>query len=119
MSLTTSGWGEGGWVGEDRLLFQYLGFRVLLQPFFPSGDFVGNLGEHPFEIFPLDCHQAIFVRVPEASRLSVVQNESSFIGPARRNQGQGLTIDLAAVHSRQVDQGSVTHGHRVITYIAV
>lgn len=85
MSLTTSGWGEGGWVGGDRFLFQYFSVRVLLQPFFPSGDFVGNLGEHSFEIFSLDCHQAIFVWVPEASRLFVVQNESSFIRPAGRN----------------------------------
>jgi len=80
---------------------------------------VGNFGQHSFEIFSLDSHQAIFVWVPEASRLFVVQNESSFIGPAGRNQGQGLAINLAAVHSRQVDQGSVTHGHRVITDVAV
>ena len=106
-------------VGGDRLLFQFLSVRVLLQPLLPSGDFVGNLGEHSFEIFALDCHQAIFVGVPEASRLFIVQNESSFIGPAGRDQGQGLSIDLAAVHSRQVDQGSVTYSHRVRTYVAV
>ena len=88
-------------------------------PFFPSGNLMVDHWQQSLEMLSLDCHQAIFVWVPEASRLFVVQNESSFIGPAGRNQGQGLTIDLAAVHSRQVDQRSVTYSHRVITYVAV
>lgn len=98
---------------------QYFSIRMFLKPFFPARDLVGNFWEYSFEVFPLDCEEPIFVGIPQSSSLPVVQNEGGIIGPTRWNDGQCLAIDLTAVHSRQVNQWSVTYSYRFFPYAAV
>ena len=76
-------------------------------PFLPTGVVGRQFRQPSFEINSLYAHQAFFVGVPERVGLSVVENKSSFIGPSRRNQGQGFPVNFTAVHSRQVHQRSV------------
>lgn len=54
------------------ILFQYLGIWIFLNPLAPLGVLGGNFGEPFFEILPLDAHEALSIRIPEATRLSVV-----------------------------------------------
>ncbi len=79
---------------------QYLGIGVLLVPFFPSGDLVGNLRKESLEISSLNTHKTVLVRVPKSAGLFVVEHESILISPARRNERQCLAINLTAVQSR-------------------
>jgi len=57
---------------NDFILFQYLGIWIFLNPLAPLDVLGGNFGEPSFEIFPLDAHEALSIRIPEATRLSVV-----------------------------------------------
>ncbi len=65
----------------------------------------------PFEVLPLDTYETPLIGIPEALRLLVVQNKSAFVGPARGGECQCLAVYLTAVHSRQIDEGSVTHSY--------
>ena len=58
--------------GMVMRLFQYLRIRIFHNPLTPLGVLGGNFGEPSFEIFPLDAHEALSIRIPEAIRLSVV-----------------------------------------------
>ena len=80
---------------------------------------MGDLREYFFKVFSLDCQQAIFVGIPQTSGLPVIENEGGLVGPTGWHQGQCLTIDLAAVHSRQIYQGSITYSYWLGTYRAV
>ncbi len=80
---------------------------MLVLPILPAGVVGIQFWQPSFEIDALDAHQTFFVGVPERVGLSVVENKSSFIGPSRRNQGQGFSVNFTAVHSRQVHQRSV------------
>lgn len=73
---------------------------IFLNPLFPLGVLGGNFGEPSFEVFPLDAHEALSIGIPEATRLSVVENKSVVVGPTRGYKGECLSIYLAAVHSR-------------------
>lgn len=57
---------------NDFILFQYLRIWIFLNPLSPLGVLGGNFGEPSFEVFPLDAHKALSIRIPEATRLSVV-----------------------------------------------
>jgi hypothetical protein len=57
---------------NDFILFQYLGIWIFLDPLAPLGVLGGNFGEPSFEVSPLDAHEALSIRIPEATRLSVV-----------------------------------------------
>ena len=92
---------------------------MLLLPFLPAGVVGIQFWQPSFEIDSLDAHQAFLIWVPERVGLPVVENKSSFIGPSRRNQGQGFPINLTAVHSRQVHQRSVGGHNLPITDAAV
>lgn len=54
-----------------------------------------------------DCPQSVFFWIPQASGFFIVEDKSVLIGPARWCQGQNLSIELAAVHSREINQRSV------------
>ena len=58
-----------------------------------------------YSLYPL---QTFFVGIPKGTGFPIVQNEGPLKGPARKRQVQNFAVDLAAVHSRQSNQGSVT-----------
>ena len=92
---------------------------MLFLPILPAR-IVGRQFRQPaFEINPLDAHQTFFVWVPQRVGLSVVENKSPPIGPSGRNQGQGFSVNFAAVHSRQVHQRSVGGRNLFISDTAV
>ncbi len=66
------------------------------------------LREPSLEIHTLYSHQPFLIWIPQGSRFFVVQNEGSFVGPARWRQGKRPPINFATVHSRQIHQGSVS-----------
>lgn len=47
---------------------------------------------------------------PQAPRLMIPEHEGVFPGPARGGQGQGLSIERAAIHDGTIDQRSVGDG---------
>ncbi len=57
---------------DNFILFHYLGSWIFLNPLAPLGVLRGNLGEPSLEVSPLDTHEALSIRIPEATRLSVV-----------------------------------------------
>jgi hypothetical protein len=57
---------------NDFILFQYLRIWIFLNPLSPLGVLGGNFREPSFEVFPLDAHKTLSIRIPEATRLSVV-----------------------------------------------
>ena len=76
-------------------------------PILPTGVVGRQFRQPPFEVNALDTHQSFFVWVPQRVGLPVVENKSSLIGPSGRDQSQGLAVNFAAVHSRQIHQRSV------------
>ena len=92
---------------------------MLFLPILPAGVVGMQFWQPSFEIDALDAHQTFFVGVPERVGLSVVENKSSFIGPSRRNQGKGFSVNFTAVHSRQVHQRSVGGRNLFISDTAV
>ena len=56
--------------------------------------------------------QSVRIRkgIPQCFRLFVIQHERAVIGPSARCYGVSLSVQLAAVHGSQVDQGSVGDG---------
>jgi hypothetical protein len=73
---------------------------ISLDPLTPLGVLRGNFGKPSFEVFPLDAHKTLSIRIPEATRLSVIEHEGVIIGPTGGYEGQCLIVYLAAVHSR-------------------
>ena len=57
---------------NDFILFQYLGIWIFLDPLSPLDVLGGNFGEPSLEVSPLDAHEALSIRIPETTRLSVV-----------------------------------------------
>lgn len=55
-----------------------------------------------------DSTKAFSLWVPHAFRFLVIQHKGVFIGPARRSECKDGAVNRTAVHSRQVDQWSVT-----------
>jgi len=103
----------------ELFLFHYSGMRVLFLPILPAGVIGFKLRQPTLEIHSLDAHQPFFVRVPERVGLPVVENKGSVIGPSRGNQGKGFPVNFTAVHSRQVNQGSVGSRDWLIANAAV
>lgn len=52
--------------------------------------------------------EAFSLRIPHTFRFLVIEYKGIVIGPSGRGESEGGTVKLAAVHSRQVDQWSVT-----------
>ncbi len=92
--------------------FQDAGIGISIHPVTPAHIFRRKYRQPPFEIFSLNTHETFFVRVPEASGLTVIQNKCVAVCPARWGQGQDLTVNLSAVHGSQVDQRSVSGCNR-------
>jgi hypothetical protein len=53
-------------------LFQYLGIWIFLNPLSPPSVLRGNFGEPSLEVFSLDAHETLSIRIPQATGLSVV-----------------------------------------------
>ena len=107
----------------NRALFTqlryYFRFRMPGLPFPPAGVIGSQFGQFSFEIHALNTQKSVFIRIPQGSGFTVVKNKCPFVGPARWNQGQGAAVDFAAVHSRQVNQRSVSCRYRLISDTAV
>ena len=88
-------------------LIHNFAIRVFFLPILPGDVVRRQLRQPSFKIHSLDAHQAFCVRVPQRAGLPVVENKSSLIGPSGRDQSQGLAVNFAAVHSRQIHQRSV------------
>jgi hypothetical protein len=96
-----------GWIRSELLAFfwgvssfQNLRVGMFPAPHSPLGVFRRYFGEPLLEVLSLDAHKALFIRIPKASRLPVVQYKRPVIRPPRWCQSEGLAVDLAAVHSR-------------------
>ncbi len=100
-------------------LLHQLGRWIIFYPFIKPG--IGRLqpGQSPLEILSLYTHQITLVRVPERAGFLVIEHKRAAIGPSRGRQGECLSIDFAAVHSRQIDKRSVAGDDRLGTQIGV
>ena len=88
---------------------------MLLLPFLPAGIFGRQLWQPAVEIDALYAPQAVSVWIPEGFGLLVIQHECILIGPARRCQTHFLPIYRTAVHSRKINQWSVSDSNLLIT----
>ncbi len=106
-------------MSHNIILMQYARIRISFFPVLPLGIFRWNLWEPSFEIFSLNTHQPFFVRIPERSGFFVIQYKCALISPAGGDQRQLSTVYFAAVHSRQINKGSISRRNRFCSYPGV
>lgn len=92
---------------------------MIFQPILPAGDLMGQSRQQFLKIPALNALEIIALGKPQAAAFLIVEDKELLIRPARRGQGQGLTFDAAAVHGRQVRQGSVGCGDGDAAHLAV
>lgn len=92
---------------------------MLFVPSSPGRVSGGYLWQPALEILSLDTHESLLVWIPEGPCLPVVQDKGVPVGPPGGYERQLLTVYFAAVHSRQVDEGSVRHRNFFRTPFAV